>query len=142
MIWILLLLASCESHRLRTMTIGFDDCELIFSVHDRCKQIDEEQIFVFTFQSDHSGVRFSQDNLTLSAKDFSLEAAQGCHYTKEYRIGYRADPSPVPEFQWRMTTAEDIATFIPMYSLNPQGLNDLVKILLGYPFPMGVNLHG
>jgi hypothetical protein len=41
-----------------------------------------------------------------------------------------------------MTTAEDIATFIPMYSLNPQGLNDLVKILLGYPFPMGVNLHG
>ena len=68
----LLLLASCESHRLRTMTIGFDDCELIFSVHDRCKQIDEEQIFVFTFQSDHSGVRFSLDNLTLSAKDFSL----------------------------------------------------------------------
>ena len=96
----LLLLASCESHRLRTMTIGFDDCELIFSVHDRCKQIDEEQIFVFTFQSDHSGVRFSQDNLTLSAEDFSLEASQGCHYTKEYRIGYQADPSPAPEFQW------------------------------------------
>ena len=96
----LLLLASCESHRLRTMTIGFDDCELIFSVHDRCKQIDEEQIFVFTFQSDHYGVRFSQDNLTLSAEDFSLEASQGCHYTKEYRIGYQADPSPAPEFQW------------------------------------------
>ena len=96
----LLLLASCESHRLRTMTIGFDDCELIFSVHDRCKQIDEEQIFVFTFQSDHSGVRFSQDNLTLSAEDFSLEASKGCHYTKEYRIGYQADPSPAPEFQW------------------------------------------
>ena len=100
LIWMMLLLASCESHRLRTMTIGFDDCELIFSVHDRCKQIDEEQIFVFTFQSDHSGVRFSQDNLTLSAKDFSLEAAQGCHYTREYRIGYQADPSPAPEFQW------------------------------------------
>ena len=100
LIWMLLLLASCESHRLRTMTIGFDDCELIFSVHDRCKQIDEEQIFVFTFQSDHSGVRFSQDNLTLSAEDFSLEASQGCNYTREYRIGYQADPSPAPEFQW------------------------------------------
>ena len=100
LIWMLLLLASCESHRLRIMTVGFDDCELIFSVHDRCKQIDEEQIFVFTFQSDHSGVRFSQDNLTLSAKDFSLEASQGCHYTKEYRIGYQADPSRAPEFQW------------------------------------------
>ena len=65
MIWGLLLLASCESHRLRTMTIGFDDCELIFSVHDRCKQIDEEQIFVFTFQSDHSGVQFYMDNVCL-----------------------------------------------------------------------------
>ena len=58
---------------------------------------------------------------------------------KTYLYGWL---NPVPEFQWRMTTAEDIATFIPMYSLNPQGLNDLVKILLGYPFPMGVNLHG
>ena len=58
---------------------------------------------------------------------------------KTYLYGWL---NPVPEFQWRMTTAEDIATFIPMYSLNPQGLNDLVKILLGYPFPIGVNLHG
>ena len=70
------------------------------------------------------------------------------HQTKEF-IRQLSDKTylygwlnPVPEFQWRMTTAEDIATFIPMYSLNPQGLNDLVKILLGYPFPMGVNLHG
>ena len=70
------------------------------------------------------------------------------HQTKEF-IRQLSDKTylygwlnPVPEFQWRTTTAEDIATFIPMYSLNPQGLNDLVKILLGYPFPMGVNLHG
>ena len=70
------------------------------------------------------------------------------HQTKEF-IRQLSDKTylygwlnPVPEFQWRMTTAEDIATFIPMYSLNPQGLNDLVKILLGYPFPIGVNLHG
>ena len=114
LIWMLLLMASCESHRLRTMTIGFDDCELIFSVHDRCKQIDEEQIFLFTFQSDHSGVRFSQDNLTLSAKDFSLEAAQGCHCTKEYRIGYQADPSPTPEFQWTILENKQNWTAYPV----------------------------
>ena len=114
LIWMLLLLASCESHRLRTMTIGFDDCELIFSVHDRCKQIDEEQIFVFTFQSDHSGVRFSQDNLTLSAEDFSLEASQGCHYTREYRIGYQADPSLAPEFQWTILENNQNLTAYPV----------------------------
>ena len=115
LIWMLLLLASCESHRLRTMTIGFDDCELIFSVHDRCKQIDEEQIFVFTFQSDHSGVRFSQDNLTLSAEDFSLEASEGCHYTREYRIGYQADPSPAPEFQWTILENNQNWTMYPVH---------------------------
>ncbi|NEO53436.1 MAG: hypothetical protein F6K54_10290 [Okeania sp. SIO3B5] len=50
--------------------------------------------------------------------------------------------NPVPKFQWKTTTAEDIAKFIPMYPLNREGLNDLVKILLGHPFPVGVNLYG
>ncbi|NEO48623.1 MAG: VWA domain-containing protein [Moorea sp. SIO4A3] len=48
--------------------------------------------------------------------------------------------NPVPKFQWRTTTAEDIATIVPMYPINREGLNDLVKILLGYPFPTGVGL--
>ncbi|MBR8827661.1 MAG: hypothetical protein DSM107014_07085 [Gomphosphaeria aponina SAG 52.96 = DSM 107014] len=63
--------------------------------------------------------------------------AQLRRYT--YRYGWL---NPVPQFQWKITTAEDIAQFIPMYPLNREGLNDLVKILLGHPFPAGVSLNG
>ena len=55
-----------------------------------------------------------------------------------YRYGWL---NPVPQSQWKITTAEDIAQFIPMYPLNREGLNDLVKILLGHPFPSGVGLN-
>lgn len=55
-----------------------------------------------------------------------------------YRYGWL---NPVPQSQWKITTAEDIAQIIPMYPLNWEGLNDLVKILLGHPFPAGVSLN-
>ncbi|MGK7954617.1 MAG: hypothetical protein AB4063_05050 [Crocosphaera sp.] len=61
---------------------------------------------------------------------------QLCRYT--YRYGWL---NPVPQSQWKITTAEDIAQFIPMYPLNREGLNDLVRILLGHPFPSGVGLN-
>lgn len=48
--------------------------------------------------------------------------------------------NPVPQPRWRTTTAEDIAKFVPMYSLEREGLNDSIKILLGHPFPPGVRL--
>ncbi|MDJ0799098.1 MAG: hypothetical protein QNJ51_20140 [Calothrix sp. MO_167.B12] len=48
--------------------------------------------------------------------------------------------NPVPQARWKTTTAEDISEFVPMYPLNQQGLNDIVKILLGHPFPTGVRL--
>lgn len=50
--------------------------------------------------------------------------------------------NPVPQSRWRTTTAEDIASFVPMYHLDREGLNDTVKILLGHPFPPGVRLDG
>ena len=84
------------------MTVGFQECELIFSIHDRCIKVDEEEIFVFSFKSDHPGVRFGQDNLSLSAKDFSQKDSRDCHYTQEYRISYQASQSPVSEFQWNI----------------------------------------
>ena len=48
--------------------------------------------------------------------------------------------NPVPQSRWKTTTAEEIAEFVPMYPLDRQGLNDIVKILLGHPFPPEVRL--
>lgn len=48
--------------------------------------------------------------------------------------------NPVPQPRWKTTTAEEIAEFVPMYPLDRQGLNDIVKILLGHPFPPKVRL--
>lgn len=48
--------------------------------------------------------------------------------------------NPVPQPRWKTTTAEEIAEFVPMYALDRQGLNDIVKILLGHPFPPEVRL--
>ena len=96
------------------MTVGFQECELIFSVHDRCMQINEEKAFTFTFQSDHAGVSFGQDNLSLSASDFSLEDIHGCHFTQEYRISYQAEPSPAPDFQWTILEGNESWTVFPV----------------------------
>lgn len=48
--------------------------------------------------------------------------------------------NPVPKNCWGISTADDIAKFVPMYSLKREELNDAVKILLGHPFPTRVNL--
>jgi len=48
------------------------------------------------------------------------------------------NPMSVP--RWITTTAEDIATLVPMFHLDKDGLNDAVNILRGHPFPTGVNL--
>ncbi|KST66731.1 VWA domain-containing protein [Mastigocoleus testarum] len=48
--------------------------------------------------------------------------------------------NPVPQSRWKTTTAENIGEFVPMYPLDRQGLNDIVKILIGHPFPPGVRL--
>ena len=49
--------------------------------------------------------------------------------------------NPLPHSRWKGTTAEDIACFVPMYSLNRDGLNDAINILRGHPFPPGVNIN-
>ena len=85
--------------------------------------------------SDGGAARRTYDSERLEkTKDFIRQLSK---YT--YLYGWL---NPVPKFQWRTTTAEDIARFIPMYSLSREGLNDLVRILLGHPFPVGVNLYG
>lgn len=48
--------------------------------------------------------------------------------------------NPVPRPRWKTTTAEDIGEFVPMYPLDRQGLNDIINILLGHPFPPEVRL--
>lgn len=42
--------------------------------------------------------------------------------------------NPMPKYRWRVTTAEDIASMIPMFTLNREGLHDAVNILRGHPF--------
>lgn len=49
--------------------------------------------------------------------------------------------NPLSPSRWKGTTAEDIACFVPMYSLNRDGLNDAINILRGHPFPPGVNIN-
>lgn len=84
--------------------------------------------------SDAGAARRTYDSERL--RQTKLFIRQLCRYT--YRYGWL---NPVPKPQWWTTTAEDIAEFIPMYPLNREGLNDLVKILLGHPFPSGVGLN-
>ena len=81
--------------------------------------------------SDAGAARRTYDSERL--RQTKLFIGQLCRYT--YRYGWL---NPVPKPQWKITTAEDIARFIPMYPLNREGLNDLVKILLGHPFPSEV----
>jgi uncharacterized protein with von Willebrand factor type A (vWA) domain len=46
--------------------------------------------------------------------------------------------NPVPARRWTNTTAEEIAKFVPMFSLTREGLIDTVNVLRGHPFPPGV----
>jgi uncharacterized protein with von Willebrand factor type A (vWA) domain len=83
--------------------------------------------------SDAGAARRTYDSERLGQTKRFIRQLSG--YT--YRYGWL---NPVPQSQWKITTAEDIAQFVPMYPLNREGLNDLVKILLGHPFPAGVSL--
>jgi len=49
--------------------------------------------------------------------------------------------NPMPKNRWVATSAADIAQMIPMFPLDREGLNDAVKILRGYPFPVGVSIN-
>lgn len=46
--------------------------------------------------------------------------------------------NPMPPLRWKGNTAEEIAHFVPMFSLNRDGLNDAIELLRGHPFPPGV----
>ncbi len=50
--------------------------------------------------------------------------------------------NPVPRNRWAPTTAGAVARLAPMFPLNRDGLNDLVNILRGHPFPPGVRPRG
>lgn len=49
--------------------------------------------------------------------------------------------NPMPKTRWEVTTAEDIASMVPMFPLDREGLNDAVNILRGHPFPAGVSIN-
>jgi uncharacterized protein len=49
--------------------------------------------------------------------------------------------NPMPPNRWLATTAEDIATIVPMFYLDKEGLNDAVNILRGHPFPSEVGIY-
>lgn len=49
--------------------------------------------------------------------------------------------NPMPRARWEYTTAEDIATFVPMLPYTHQGLVDAVNVLRDRPLPPGVAAH-
>ena len=71
--------------------MGFLSCDLIFSVHDNCNEIPEELKLNLNFESDHAGVSFARDNLTLAFEDFSETEQHGCKYTREIRVPYNIE---------------------------------------------------
>lgn len=48
--------------------------------------------------------------------------------------------NPLPRDRWPTTNATEVASMIPMYPLDREGLIDAVDILRGRPFPPGVSL--
>lgn len=58
------------------------------------------------------------------------------HYTYLY-----AWLNPLPRRRWASSSAEKIATLIPMYPINWEGLIDAVNILRGHPFPRDIAFH-
>jgi uncharacterized protein with von Willebrand factor type A (vWA) domain len=49
-----------------------------------------------------------------------------------YRCGWL---NPLPADRWEMSTAEDVARLVPMFSFTRDGLIDVVSILRGRPVP-------
>ena len=93
-------LFGCQSAHFKPMTLGFDECDLIFSVHDRCYGIPEELQLTLSFEIDHSGVTLGRDNVTLTPDDFSLKDVRGCLHSPEIRIPYRIETNGAQDFKW------------------------------------------
>ena len=93
-------LFGCQSAHFKPMTLGFDECDLIFSVHDRCYGIPEELQLTLNFEIDHGGVTLGKDNVTLIQDDFSLKDVRGCLHSPEIRIPYRIETSGAQDFKW------------------------------------------
>mgnify|MGYP001426530765 FL=1 len=87
--------------------IGFFECELIFSAHDRCKGVPDDLELNLGFRADHAGVSFERDNISITQKDFSMTDKRGCLHTPEFRIAYKAKPSSVPDFTWTILNGEE-----------------------------------
>ena len=45
--------------------------------------------------------------------------------------------NPLPLSRWKATTAEDIASLVPMFPLTREGLTDAITVLQGNPSPLG-----
>ena len=87
---------------LRVRSLGFLSCDLIFSVHDNCKEIPEKFKLNLSFESDHAGVSFARDNLTLAFEDFSETDQHRCKYTREIRIPYNIEAHGAKDFTWNI----------------------------------------
>ncbi|WP_414756567.1 VWA domain-containing protein [Anabaena sp. CCY 9910] len=46
-------------------------------------------------------------------------------------VRYFAWLNPIPSECWRQTTAEEIARFVPMFEMSPQGMNAAISVLRG-----------
>jgi uncharacterized protein with von Willebrand factor type A (vWA) domain len=46
-------------------------------------------------------------------------------------VRYFAWLNPMPSECWRQTTAEEIASFVPMFEMSPQGMNAAISVLRG-----------
>ena len=95
-------LFGCQSAHFKPMTLGFDECDLIFSVHDNCKEIPEELKLNLSFESNHAGVSFARDNLTLTFEEFSEIDQHGCKHTREIRVPYNIETHGAKDFTWKI----------------------------------------
>ncbi len=87
---------------LRVRSLGFLSCDLIFSVHDNCKEIPEKLQLNLSFESDHAGVSFARDNLTLTFEDFSETDQHGCKHPREIRVPYNIETHGAQDFTWKI----------------------------------------
>jgi len=46
-------------------------------------------------------------------------------------VRYYAWLNPMPSECWRQTTGEEIARFVPMFEMSPQGMNAAISVLRG-----------
>lgn len=49
--------------------------------------------------------------------------------------------NPIPSYRWKRTTAEGISHFVPMFSIDREGLSNAVKIFKGHYLPSKENLR-